>query len=96
MASDLVRLEYFDAVMDSEKAGWYICYYENTAEMTAKAPKEVVGPYATKAAAARMLNSPENPAENTGLTKRQPHDPSRDPTPIPLDAGIPSDAGEEL
>jgi hypothetical protein len=72
--------------------GWYICYYDDVDAMLAKSPYDSVGPYDTEAEAKRVLaeTTDMDNAENTSARKKA-YDPSRDPLPTTLDAGIPTD-----
>jgi hypothetical protein len=71
--------------------GWYICFYDDVDAMLAKSPYDSVGPYETEAEAKRVLAETTDLDEKAHSTARKIYDPSRDPTPPNLDAGIPTD-----
>lgn len=86
----LTRIVYHEYEIHSDQTGWYIKEYASLADLQNEVPCDVVGPYATQAAARRaMEDNPEEPETSKyGVSKRKPYDPSRDPTPaIEAEAG---------
>jgi hypothetical protein len=89
----LTRVEYWvDSKYWYDKPGWYICHYDDVDAMLAKSAYDTIGPYDTEAEAKRVLaeTTDLDKEENTSARKKA-YDPSRDPTPASLDAGIPTD-----
>jgi hypothetical protein len=90
----LTNVTYWHDVETPDNTGWYICHYDTVEDLLAKSPYDNIGPFDTEAEAKRVLAETtdlDKDNENTGLTKRKVYDPSRDPLPGPLDAGIPTD-----
>lgn len=91
--TNMVKIEYWYDKDTPDNTGWYICSYGSVDDMLAKSPEDVVGPYETETEARRVLaeTSDLDKNENTGTSKRKPHDPATDPTPAALNAGIQTD-----
>ena len=88
MKDNVIRIEYRDFQVNSDQSGWYLFEYKSIADMTEDIPCDVVGPFATRAAASR------NAIESSDIKDRREreHKNERTPSfPITLDAGIPSD-----
>lgn len=51
----VTRIEYHESTVAPDQTGWYINEYMTIDDLMANIPCEVVGPYATQAAAQRML-----------------------------------------
>jgi hypothetical protein len=51
----MTRVEYWDDKETPDNTGWYICHYGTIADMEAKSPEDVIGPYETEAEAKRVL-----------------------------------------
>ena len=91
----LTKIEYFDCTVDPDKTGYYIHEFKDAAALNMQTPSDVIGPFATRLAAQRRLNGPEDETETptpTQSLKRKPYDPSRDP--IPARSTEASEAGD--
>jgi hypothetical protein len=94
----VTRVDYWYDKETPDNTGWYICHYDDIDAMLAKSPYDTIGPYDTEAEAKRVLAETtdlDKADENTSARKKA-YDPSRDPTPATLDAGIPTDNDDDL
>jgi hypothetical protein len=81
----LAKIEYNENTIAPDQTGWYIKEYSSIADLQNEIPCDVIGPYATQAAARRALATPDENEETEtpkhGVSNRKPYDPARDPTP---------------
>ena len=75
----LTRIVYHEYEIHPDQTGWYIKEYSSLADLQNEVPCDVIGPFATRLAAQRMLDTPEEP--ETPSARKKPYDPSRDPIP---------------
>ena len=88
---NVTRIEYKDYQVNPDQSGWYIFEYKSLADMADELPCDVVGPYATRAAASRSA------LEVNDIKDRREREHKNDRTPSihsTLDAGVPTDNDE--
>ena len=73
----LTRIVYHDYEIHPDQTGWYIKEYSSFADLQNEVPCDVIGPYATQAAARRALEDTHEEPE-TSSARKKPYDPSRD------------------
>jgi len=90
----LTKIEYFECTVDPNKTGYYIHEFKDAAALNMQTPSDVIGPFATRLAAARRLVEPdeEQEAPTKSVKRKPPYDPSRDP--IPARSTEASEAGD--
>jgi hypothetical protein len=85
MEQIVIKIEYKDYDVKPDQSGWYVLEYKSYADMADEVPCEVVGPFATQAAASRSV------LEASDKDRRNERAPVSPATPTALDAGIPTD-----
>jgi hypothetical protein len=88
----LTNVTYWYDTETPDNTGWYICHYDTVEDLLAKSPYDNIGPFDTEAEAKRVLaETTDMDKDSDNSTARKVYDPSRDPLPATLDAGIPTD-----
>lgn len=77
------RIDYWYDKDTPENTGWYIGHYGTVADMLANSPEDNIGPFESRAEAARVLaeTTDLDDADERADRRTKPYDPSRDPKP---------------
>ena len=93
MKENVIRIEYRDFQVNTDQSGWYLFEYKTIADMNEDIPCDVVGPFATRAAASRSALESSDIKDRREREHKNERTPSAPVTAAPtsLDAGIPTD-----
>lgn len=72
---NIIRIEYRDFQINPDQSGWYLFEYQSLADMSNEIPCDVVGPFATRAAASRCALETSDTKNQENKHERTPSDP---------------------